>query len=69
MQAALHSSQKFFLYSTETSLCPIFHSLNLKDETDVVIAGMIAIGVMGILIDSIFILIERRAFQWQSLYR
>ena len=38
-------------------------------QTDVVIAGMIAIGVMGILIDSIFILIERRAFQWQSLYR
>ena len=38
-------------------------------QTDVVIAGMIAIGVMGILIDSIFMLIERRAFQWQSLYR
>ena len=32
-------------------------------QTDIVIAGMIAIGVMGILIDSIFILIERRAFQ------
>ena len=38
-------------------------------QTDVVIAGMIAIGVMGILIDSIFMLVERRAFQWQSLYR
>jgi len=38
-------------------------------QTDIVIAGMIAIGVMGILIDSIFMLIERRAFQWQSLYR
>nr|WP_315099534.1 ABC transporter permease [uncultured Fretibacterium sp.] len=38
-------------------------------QTDVVIAGMIAIGVMGIMIDSIFMLIERRAFQWQSLYR
>ena len=38
-------------------------------QTDVVIAGMIVIGVMGILIDSIFILIERRAFQWQNLYR
>ena len=38
-------------------------------QTDVVIAGMIAIGVMGILIDSLFILIECRAFQWQSLYR
>ena len=38
-------------------------------QTDVVIAGMIAIGVMGILIDSIFMLIERRTFQWQSLYR
>ncbi len=38
-------------------------------QTDIVIAGMIAIGVMGILIDSIFMLVERRAFQWQSLYR
>ena len=38
-------------------------------QTDVVIARIIAINVMGILIDSIFILIERRAFQWQSLYR
>ena len=38
-------------------------------QTDVVIAGMIAIGVMGVLIDSIFALIERRTFQWQRLYR
>ena len=38
-------------------------------QTDIVIAGMIAIGVMGILIDLIFMLVERRAFQWQSLYR
>lgn len=38
-------------------------------QTDIVIAGMITIGVMGVLIDSIFVLIERRAFQWQRLYR
>lgn len=38
-------------------------------QTDVVIAGMIAIGVMGVLIDALFVWIERRAFQWQSLYR
>lgn len=38
-------------------------------QTDVVIAGMIAIGVMGVLIDSIFVLVEQRAFKWQRLYR
>ena len=38
-------------------------------QTDVVIAGMIAIGTMGVAIDSIFVVIERRAFKWQRLYR
>lgn len=38
-------------------------------QTDVVIAGMIAIGAMGVLIDSIFVFVERRAFKWQRLYR
>ena len=38
-------------------------------QTDVVIAGMIAIGVMGVLIDSIFVFVETRAFKWQRLYR
>lgn len=38
-------------------------------QTDIVIAGMITIGVMGVLIDSIFIWVERSAFRWQRLYR
>lgn len=38
-------------------------------QTDVVIAGMITIGSIGVLIDSAFILAERRAFRWQRFYR
>lgn len=38
-------------------------------QTDVVIAGMITIGITGVLIDSIFILIGNRAFNWQHLYK
>lgn len=38
-------------------------------QTDIVIAGMITIGVTGVLIDTVFVLIEHRAFQWQKLYR
>lgn len=38
-------------------------------QTDIVIAGMIAIGVMGVLIDSMFVFAEGRAFKWQRLYR
>lgn len=38
-------------------------------QTDVVIAGMITIGLTGVLIDSLFILVERRAFRWQRFYR
>jgi ABC-type nitrate/sulfonate/bicarbonate transport system, permease component len=35
-------------------------------QTDIVIAGMITIGVTGVLIDTVFVLIEHRAFQWQK---
>lgn len=38
-------------------------------QTDVVVAGMIAIGVMGVAIDSVFVFVEERAFKWQRLYR
>ena len=38
-------------------------------QTDVVIAGMIVIGFMGIVIDQAFVALEQKMFKWQSLYR
>ena len=38
-------------------------------RTDIVIAGMVSIGVMGVLIDSGFKILEERCFAWQRLAR
>lgn len=38
-------------------------------RTDIVIAGMISIGVVGVLLDSIFKILENRKFKWQRLAR
>jgi NitT/TauT family transport system permease protein len=38
-------------------------------RTDIVIAGMIGIGVIGALLDAVFRLVERRKFAWQGLTR
>ncbi len=38
-------------------------------RTDIVIAGMIGIGVIGALLDAVFRLVERRKFAWQGLSR
>lgn len=38
-------------------------------RTDIVIAGMVSIGIMGVLIDGAFKLFESRCFAWQRLSR
>ena len=38
-------------------------------HTDVVIAGMVSIGAVGALLDSIFRILENRKFKWQRLAR
>ncbi|WP_028573866.1 ABC transporter permease [Desulfonatronovibrio hydrogenovorans] len=46
----------------------IIHAYTVA-RTDVVIAGMISIGVVGVMLDTIFKTIETRNFAWQSKYR
>lgn len=46
----------------------IIHAYTVA-RTDVVIAGMISIGVVGVMLDSIFKTIENKKFAWQSKYR
>lgn len=38
-------------------------------KTDIVIAGMISIGAVGAVLDSVFRLFENRKFKWQSMTR
>lgn len=46
----------------------ITHAYTLA-STDIVIAGMISIGVVGALMDRLFLLIENRRYSWQRLSR
>lgn len=46
----------------------IIHAYTVA-RTDVVIAGMISIGVVGVMLDTIFKTIENKKFAWQSKYR
>lgn len=46
----------------------IIHAYTVA-RTDVVIAGMISIGIVGVMLDSIFKSIEVKKFSWQSKYR
>lgn len=46
----------------------IIHAYTVA-RTDVVIAGMISIGVVGVMLDAIFKTIENKKFAWQSKYR
>jgi NitT/TauT family transport system permease protein len=38
-------------------------------QIQVVVAGMVAIGILGILIDRLFITVERRWFSWRAYDR
>ncbi len=46
----------------------IIHAYTVA-RTDVVIAGMISIGIVGVMLDSVFKSIEVKKFSWQSKYR
>lgn len=46
----------------------IIHAYTVA-RTDVVIAGMISIGIVGVLLDTIFKAVETRKFSWQKKYR
>lgn len=35
-------------------------------QTQIVVAGMVAIGIIGILIDQLFLIVERRWFSWRA---
>jgi len=46
----------------------ITHAYTLA-STDIVIAGMISIGIVGTLMDRLFLLVENRKYAWQRLSR